>query len=498
MPKHYAVTPVQRPGREVYSANFRTVAQIRVTRSLKTDDEDAAKLICQGLVGLWNAKVRKLDDVPAGTPPESVRLYFEVPDDEEISTGNNIAFSQDLSQLATIKAEADRFPQGKPREQAIVLLMDRYKLRSDVKDLQTKFTILKNEHATLREAHEALTRSVVARVSNSAEGMPEMPGCIDLFEKHLSTTTTRENTKIHVAAARRFVATLPKDVKKLAEVRPEQVGQFLDDETARTKPSKPLARRRNLRIRLARFINWGAKKYDYPSQMRNVEGVRKDPLKRERGEIRWHELTEVEAAINAQDSGYWKALIATLGYAGLQLAELCWLRRSDVEFTETGGKIWVGHVTDPTDPKAKHSLKTGNRERHVDVHPTYLLPRLREYLATVPAGEVYFFPMPEEHRRRQRTGGGHSERWHTHTLSTQLRGHKGGKGAKGQKKRPPHAGKLPKGMTAATLRHTFGSLLLRSKHAKSYAQVAAAMGNSETVVAEYYARLKGGETKVDF
>jgi integrase len=51
-------------------------------------------------------------------------------------------------------------------------------------------------------------------------------------------------------------------------------------------------------------------------------------------------------------------------------------------------------------------------------------------------------------------------------------------------------------MNAATLRHTFGSLLLRS--GKTYAQVAAAMGNSESTVREHYARLGGHEVDVDF
>lgn len=207
-------------------------------------------------------------------------------------------------------------------------------------------------------------------------------------------------------------------------------------------------------------------------------------------------MNDVEAVIETQENVYWKTLIATLGYAGLQLAELCWLRRTDVKIEGERGSIWVGPVTDPTDPHAKHLLKMGNRERPVDIHPAHLLPRLKEYLATIPPDAVYFFPMPANMRRRQRSGKGHSERWNAPTLSTVLRGHKGGKN---RKRRPATAGKLPKGMTAATLRHMFGSLLLRSKtDRKSYADVAEAMGNSEAAVAEYYAKLGGKDVTVDF
>jgi len=61
---------------------------------------------------------------------------------------------------------------------------------------------------------------------------------------------------------------------------------------------------------------------------------------------------------------------------------------------------------------------------------------------------------------------------------------------------PQQPGLLPRGMTAKSLRRTFGSLLLRS--GKTTAEVAAAMGNTEDVVREHYARILGCEVDVDF
>jgi hypothetical protein len=85
MPKRFAVTPVKRPGRNVLSASFLNASVIQatgdkkkqVTRSLGTADMDAAKLICSGLVSLYNARVSSFDAVPNGVPPEAVRLYFD-------------------------------------------------------------------------------------------------------------------------------------------------------------------------------------------------------------------------------------------------------------------------------------------------------------------------------------------------------------------------------------------------------------------------------------
>jgi len=68
--------------------------------------------------------------------------------------------------------------------------------------------------------------------------------------------------------------------------------------------------------------------------------------------------------------------------------------------------------------------------------------------------------------------------------------------SKGKPPQRAQRGVLPEGMSAKSLRRTFGSLLLRS--GKSSAEVAAAMGNTEQVVRDHYARLLGREVKVDY
>ena len=401
MPKAYAVTPMLRPGKRTYSATYRNASGNRVTGSLKTEDRSAAALICAGLVSLFNVRAKSFEEVPAGTPPESVKLYFGIRDENALTVPTT---QSDLALPASIQAELERFP-VEARVQALLILKDRYTLQHELENTRVLCTGFKNSLAKLQGEYDSLKRSVVARVAESAENVPALVAALDLFEQHLQTTTTRANTKIHVALAKKFAATLPSPVKNMADVRPDLITKFIDEETARTSPDKPLARRRNLRIRLARFVNWSAQTYGYPSQMTGVANVKRNNLRRERGEIVWHELQDVEAALTAipaESAIYWRALVATLAYAGLQLAELCWLRKSDLDIKGERARIWVGPVTDSTDTVAKHLLKTGNRERHVDVHPKHLLPRLKDYLTAGLAGDVYLFPMLARTRTRMR------------------------------------------------------------------------------------------------
>jgi len=127
----------------------------------------------------------------------------------------------------------------------------------------------------------------------------------------------------------------------------------------------------------------------------------------------------------------------------------------------------------------------------VDLHPRLLLPLLREHVAAKRCGANTCSPsrpIPGAASGPSRAATANAGR--CKPFSTRLRGHKGGK------QRPPTHAILPPGMNAKSLRRTFGSLLLRS--GKSTAEVAAAMGNTEDVVRQHYARILGGEVDVDF
>jgi len=494
MPKAYSVKPKLRNGKSIFSATFYTASKKRKTGSLGTAKEDVAKMICEGLVVLQNSGTLSLEDSPATVAWEAKRIYFELKDNDATpEEGLLFPAAEAVPAMAATRAEMAKFPK-EAQATALMILLDRYKTQQELANLKRRHEALKEKYDAMEKNYNGLKHSTLAQVAESVAGMPSLADALMRYEKDLSRDTTRESTKTHVALAKKFIGTLPEAIKSAAQITPDQIGGYLTDETMRI-PTKPKARYRNLRIRLARFINWSAKLWRYESQMKHVGGVDKDALENERGEIVWHELIAVEAAIKAiegKDAIYWKALVATLGYAGLQLAELCWLRVQDVTLTETGGTLWITQVEDSTG--ARHALKTSNRKRHVNIHGKYLLQRLKDYIAADYCGTEFFFPMLKTMRKRTRNKtNGVAERWITNTLGVHLRGHAGGKN---KKKRPPTPGILPAGMNAQTLRHTFGSLLLRS--GKDYHEVATAMGNTAEVVKSFYAKLGGKEVGVDF
>jgi integrase len=512
MPKHYRVTP-HLSGGTSYAALFRNASGKRVHRSLGTEDESLAKLVCLGLERLYREHVTDPRSVPPDVPLEAVRLYLGV-DDETIPAADVM---RDMDSAAAVATRSDG-----TREHVADAWVEARRWQQAFDGAKVQIAGLQQMLAAERKARADLERSMLARAALAGKNCPVIPEALVEFEANVAGSMTPRNARDHMTAARRFVASLPADVRKLADVMPSHVSSFLDGQASNGAAHHAAARRRHWRLKLSRLLNWAAKRWEFPSPMSGVATVSRSALMRERGDVHWHSLEEVQEAMDgvgerlvARFAGahrknpvmadpddlvglvaYWQALIATLAYAGLQLAELVWLRRSDLKLSEDGqsGSLWVTTVADPEDSGMKHLLKTEHRRREVNLHPRLLLPRLTAHLAKR-AGAHYLFPVPDGYRARIRakSSGGSAERWLLQSLSVALRGHQGGTDLA---KRPPTPGILPAGMNAKSLRRTFGSLLLRS--GKSYAQVAAAMGNTEKVVHDHYARMRGCEVNVDF
>jgi len=467
----------------VYCANFYVASGARVFRSLGTEDESAALLTCAALSRLQALGAPDPDDLPDDIPARAVELYYGRP-----------------------RAVAVRIPRSEPppaidvailsdprrRGEVLEALLDRERLKAELFQVTRDRDGLRAELASLRA-------SVLGRITAAAERCPPIDAAITQFETHMLASTQARNARLVVAVARKFKATLPADVRTAAEVTPAHVLGWLDAETIGA--AKAAGRRKKLRNRLGRFLKWCATTWGFPSPMPGVRAPSTSAVRRERGEIRWHELPEVEAALAGLSARlgtpeepadpalvtYWKALIGTLAFAGLQLAELIWLRRADLQERPDGRRqLWITAVEDGHG--GRHALKHGFRERAVDVHPERLWPLLEKHVKDGGAGEVFLFP--SRTRQRARRIDGHPERWAEASLTHRLTGDPGGK------TKEPRPALLPKGMTAASLRRTFGSLMLRDGVA--VAAVAAAMGNTPQVVQEHYARILGSEVNVGF
>lgn len=465
MPKNYSVTPVLRPGKSVYSATFRLASGRRVTQSLRTSNLDQARLICAGLVHLQNSKPKHPIESPPGVIRHAVELYFGESATKPGAIENAIpGAAQGLLQYEEVSAELDL-------------------LKAEVLRLQTDLLLE-------REKRLAIERSVVGQAAIQGGRAPVVAEAFSSFEQHLAVTVSAGYRRQVVSLVRELLDSLPTDVVTIADIQASQISKFLEARASVGAPTMPLTRYSRLREKLARFVNWAAGQYGYRSQMGDVYKIKATRRNRERGDIHWHDLTEVQAVLKTLPNSYWRALVGTLAFAGLQLAELVWLRREDLSWGPCleSATLRVTAVQDPDG--GRHYLKTGNRRRTVRVHPRLLAPLLRVHWGELPEGGTVLFPVPSSMRRRARKGTGGGDRWLEGTLSTVLRGHAGGV------KRPAVAGLLPRGMNAKSLRRTFGSLLIRS--GKSEAEVAAAMGNTPEMVRAHYARILGCEVDVDF
>lgn len=515
MPRHYRVQPIRRPGKRAYSATFYDASGKRVTRGLGTDSASTARVVCEGLVCLHERKIRSVSEVPPEVSLKSVELYFAEPFRPPESAAANASEVENI--MLHVNEELRRYP---PEVSAVMfpVLIDRARLHGENAKQRVQIAKLGRELQEKKDRIEQMESSVIVRAAEAAGKAPSAADALFQYTAHIHASTTKNNARDHVALAKAFLETVP-DLGNIAAVMPDHVSRFLDARASRGDETRKAGRRRAARVNLGRFLNWAARNWGYPSPMLAVPSVTKSQVLRERGDIHWHTLDEVEQAIEAipqrlalrwdhktgafvqreagagaADVAYWRALVAMLGYAGLQLAELAWLRVSDLEFMQDRGKVWITTVEDPEDPAERHSIKTHHRRREVDLHPVHLLPRLKAHLAAGNAGKTYLFPLPPVRRRRIRgVAGGSSERWLVQGLSGALRGHPGGKD---KRKRPPTAGILSGDMNAKSLRRTFGSLLLRS--GRSAAEVAAIMGNTESVVREHYARILGSEVRVNF
>lgn len=497
MPKHYAVSPRIPAGRKSYIATFYNSEGQRITRSLETDNAAKAGTLCADLVTLWSGRV--VDVVQAlalNVDPFCIKIYFS---ENENADNPGTATMNDVSGrvLAQAHAEASHYAKA-IRSVLRPILADRIRLKEECEALRVQLGHTQRLLATEKAARENMERTSIARQMKMAEKAPTLDVATVEYEKHIQSKTNRSNAAQHVAAWAKFRATLPPELDNVANITVEQVGAFLDARAADGDPGRQVGRRRAWHLMIARFFSFLEERYAVPSLMSSISFPSKSDVERERGDIHWHTLEEVETAIKNLPDDYWRALVGCLGYAGLQLAELCWLRVQDLKFTadRTRARLWVTTVEEDGE---RHAIKTENRRRGVDVHPE-LIPLLQRHIDKGRAGKKFLFPMQAalrkkpkegESRHRKRRGLSHQdERWRVQTLSKFLRGTPAGK------KRKEKIALLPAKMNAKSLRRTFGSLLLRA--GKTTAQVAAAMGNSERVVAQHYARILGSEVDVNF
>lgn len=443
--------PFLSPGRQTWNAPVTNWQGKRSNKSLGTKDVSEARAICRELNDLAKSQL--------------------LPDDTALSLVSPIAYKLYYDREKFIRLSGDAAPITSPlnRDEANEMLAELVDLRKQVKELQG-----------FKEKYDALVKSVEGRRIESSRNSPTLGECVEPYAQDYKDLSPKQ-ASAHKLFLKQFIKAL-KENTKVADVRPAQILDFIkaDAENASDDPKKPARKRdprRPIRMRaiVSRFFTWAVRQYEIPSPMDQVPTIRIAATR----DIEWHSLEQVQTVIGKLDF-YWSAVVAVMAFAGLSAHEVRGLRRKDIQVVK-GRRIL--RIT-PTDERG---LKTSARQRSVLISDR-LAPLLDELIASQDKIRSEAESKIDEKKRLTqdaikellifpslgKDGGIWKQDYFSSCLNTWL----------------------PEGMTALSLRRTFGSLLIRS--GKSEEEVAAAMGNSATMVRQHYARILGGEVDLNF
>lgn len=329
------------------------------------------------------------------------------------------------------------------------------------------------------QGYDELKKSIIAKQVEASKNCPSFTDCIDEFELTYRENVSYSQYTAVLSMSRRLAEVYP-DVNP-AEITRHQIRDFIMG--LASESTHPEYRKKKVRSMLSPFFTWVSDRYDFQSPIVGMVLMKKKIT--EKRKITWHDLPVIEEILSGLDS-YWRAVVATMAYAGIGLKELSGIRLQDF----TSAKRIVDAEEGPKEIEAyflkiewhdQRGLKTKNRSDSVPVDAKFLLPHLLQYLKDGHSGEKYLFPKPKSMRKTNSP-----EMWTSDKLSEKLVGRKYPKDKEtGEQKINP--GILPKGFLARDLRHTFGSLLIRNGY--SIDEAAALSRNERDVFVEHYGHL---------
>lgn len=319
---------------------------------------------------------------------------------------------------------------------------------NDLAIFQEEIERLKKENERLLQVeanYHALRNTIEGKMSESTKTCPTVSEALDQYLLHIS----------HLARYRRnyynYIETFFNNhlSTKLYEIKAHEIYKYLGD-TCDTAE-----RWNRQRKQFTKFFNWACGLWVFLDPMKQVqtkkEGEKDDP--------HFHEQKEITKLLKKQKDEYHKALILTLFYSGVSAHEFRGLKKED--YFELKGQ-WYLRVS----PNEARNIKAGKRRRNIPVGDK-LKKALDKYIKVHPGGPALFPPTIK---------GCKGKYWNDGTLSRYINNEV-----------------FPDGMDCKSTRRTYGSLQLRD--GKSFAEVAALMGNSIKMVEQHYARFKSSEIK---
>lgn len=270
------------------------------------------------------------------------------------------------------------------------------------------------------------------------------------YESHSKATKRPKSHATDWARLECFLDSLT--VEHLHEVRAGDASRFLSERAlAGISPATVLRYREVILAFFNHAVRLGYLEQNPVARVPRPRLQQRDP--------RFLSLDQIDELLKTLDGHSLQPLVATLIFAGLRRAEVCWLTRDDVRLKEEPSVIRVRAKT----IRGESWLPKTRRDRAVPISP-----RLRSYLEKVSRRGVWFFPSPQ------------GCRWDGDNLSAQFRALMKTAG-------------LP--WNFLDLRHTFGSQLARK--GVSLLKIAKLMGNSPEIARRHYINLMPEELGED-
>jgi integrase len=298
-----------------------------------------------------------------------------------------------------------------------------------------------------KEKYLALKNTIEGSIATSNKNAPTISEALDKYCESIS----------HLARYKRnyynYIKTFFDNylASKVYEIKSDQIYDYLQ-ETCKTPE-----RWNRQRKQFTKFYNWASGLWTFHNPMSHVPTKREE----EKEDPHFHSLQDVKVLIRKQNDLYHKAMLSVFFYSGVSAHEFRGLKVDDYFKLK---KQWYLRVS----PNEARNIKAGKRRRNIPVG-TKLKKALDTYLEDHPGGDYLFPPIIQ---------GCKTDYWNEGTLSRYLNNQI-----------------FPSDMDCKSTRRTYGSLQLRN--GKTFAEVAALMGNSIKMVEQHYARFKSSEIKSD-
>ena len=474
--------PKIEPGKNYYSFRFYNSNNNRLRFSTGTDSKSEAKRLAEQMFELYSLSYN--DERAQDIDDRVYKEYFGHSKEVQPQNLDKILFTIDDAKLI------DKYIA--PHEPSFV---ERF-----LKSIE-HYASLANEVEGLRESlvdYGNLKDSIAAQQARAVKLCPEYDQAFKVFiEEYESEEKTPKQIKDVIRINERF--RLFVENQKPATITSDQIRDFITTQVKASKHDKngnlkanynPDSTRQKTTALLSVFFYRAAERYKFICPFSNMASTRNTNKKR-RIPV-WYDLPEVEKIIETLNP-YWAAIVSTMCYAGIGIKELRGLRHEDfikvIQLDNNGDSETLYFLN--IEPHLDRTIKNKNRDDLVPVDPEYLLPHLQRFFSLNLQGEKYIFEKPQDMRRNKNS----SNVWNDSHLSHKLNGDKPKFDDDGNKIRSGSKGILPKGYKARNLRHTFGSLLIRSGY--SIDDACRLTRNTREVFTEHYARILGLEMRVN-